>query len=79
MKNENKKCNAVVRVCNNTKGITVDRGFIDIGKAKDAYLFLDCICDKAEIFYRLDWYAGEDMPDFNGEFWFGKRNKREAE
>ena len=30
------KCNAVVRVCNNTKGITVERGFIDVGKAKEA-------------------------------------------
>ena len=79
MKNENQKCNAVVRVCNNTKGITVERGFIDVGKAKDTYLFLDCVCDKAEIFYRLDWFAGEDMPGFNGEYWFGKRNKRETE
>ena len=79
MKNESKKCNAVVRVCNNTKGITVERGFIDIGKAKEAYLFLDCVCDKVDIFFRLDWYAGDDMPEIDGEYWFGKRNKREAE
>ena len=78
MKNENKKCNAVIRVCNNSKGITVERGFIDVGKAKDAYLFLDCVCDKVDIFFRLDWYAGDDMP-IDGEYWFGKRNKREAE
>ena len=32
-----------------------------------------------EIFFRLDWYAGMDMPEFNGEYWFGKRNKRETE
>ena len=78
MKNENKKCNAVIRVCNNSKGITVERGFIDVDKAKEAYLFLDCVCDKVDIFFRLDWYAGDDMP-IDGEYWFGKRNKREAE
>ena len=73
MKNENQKCNAVVRVCNNTKGITVERGFIDMDKAKDAYLFLDYICDKADIFFRRDWYAGDDMPEIDAEYWFGKR------
>lgn len=78
MKNENMKCNVVIRVCNNSKGITVERGFIDVDKAKEAYLFLDCVCDKVDIFFRLDWYAGEDMP-IDGEYWFGKRNKREAE
>lgn len=72
------KCNVVIRVCNNSKGITVERGFIDVDKAKEAYLFLDCVCDKVDIFFRLDWYAGEDMP-IDGEYWFGKRNKREAE
>ena len=79
MKNENQKCNAVVRVCNNTKGITVERGFIDMDKAKDAYLFLDYICAKAAIFLRRDWYAGDDMPDIDGEYWFGKRNNKETE
>lgn len=78
MKNESMKCNVVIRVCNNSKGITVERGFIDVDKAKEAYLFLDCVCDKVDIFFRLDWYAGEDMP-IDGEYWFGKRNKREAE
>lgn len=78
MKNENMKCNVVIRVCNNSKGITVERGFIDVDKAKEAYLFLDCVCDKVDIFFRLDWYAGDDMP-IDGEYWFGKRNKREAE
>lgn len=78
MKTENMKCNVVIRVCNNSKGITVERGFIDVDKAKEAYLFLDCVCDKVDIFFRLDWYAGEDMP-IDGEYWFGKRNKREAE
>ena len=73
MKNENIKCNAVIRVCNNTKGITVERGFIDMDKAKDAYLFLDYICDKADIFFRRDWYAGDDVPESDGEYWFGKR------
>lgn len=78
MKNESMKCNVVIRVCNNSKGITVERGFIDVDKAKEAYLFLDCVCDKVDIFFRLDWYAGEDMP-IDGEYWFGKRKKREAE
>lgn len=78
MKNESMKCNVVIRVCNNSKGITVERGFIDVDKAKEAYLFLDCVCDKVDIFFRLDWYAGDDMP-IDGEYWFGKRNKREAE
>ena len=78
MKSENMKCNVVIRVCNNSKGITVERGFIDVDKAKEAYLFLDCVCDKVDIFFRLDWYAGDDMP-IDGEYWFGKRNKREAE
>lgn len=73
MKNENQKCNAVIRVCNNTKGVTVERGFIDMGKAKDAYLFLDYICDKVDIFFRRDWYAGDDMPEIDAEYWFGKR------
>ena len=79
MKNENMKCNVVIRVCNNSKGITVERGCIDVDKAKDAYLFLDCVCDKVDIFFRLDWYAGDDMPEIDGEYWFGKRNKRETE
>lgn len=78
MKNENMKCNVVIRVCNNSKGITVERGFIDVDKAKEAYLFLDCVCDKVDIFFRLDWYAGDDMP-IDGEYWFGKRDKRETE
>ena len=73
MKNENMKCNAVIRVCNNNKGITVERGFVDMDKAKDAYLFLDYICDKADIFFRRDWYAGDDMPEIDAEYWFGKR------
>ena len=78
MKKENMKCNVVIRVCNNSKGITVERGFIDVDKAKEAYLFLDCVCDTVDIFFRLDWYAGDDMP-IDGEYWFGKRNKRETE
>lgn len=78
MKNESMKCNVVIRVCNNSKGITVERGFIDVDKAKEAYLFLDCVCDKVDIFFRLDWYAGDDMP-IDGEYWFGKRDKRETE
>ena len=79
MKNENMKCNVVIRVCNNSKGITVERGFIDVDKAKEAYLFLDCVCDKVDIFFRLDWFAGDDMPGFDGEYWFGKRKERETE
>lgn len=79
MKSENMKCNVVIRVCNNSKGITVERGSIDVDKAKEAYLFLDCVCDKVDIFFRLDWYAGDDMPGFDGEYWFGKRKERETE
>lgn len=78
MKNESMKCNVVIRVCNNSKGITIEQGFIDVDKAKEAYLFLDCVCDKVDIFFRLDWYAGDDMP-IDGEYWFGKRGKRETE
>ena len=65
MKNESMKCNVVIRVYNNSKGITVERGFIDMDKAKDAYLFLDYVCDKADIFFRRDWYAGDDMPEID--------------
>ena len=79
MKNESMKCNVVIRVCNNSKGITVERGFIDVDKAKEAYLFLDCVCDKVDIFFRLDWYAGDDMPEIDAEYWFGKRNNKETE
>lgn len=73
-----KKYNAVVRIRSNTTGIIQERGFVDIDEAENTYWFVADIADEYDIFYRLDWYAGCDMT-INGEYWFGKRNKREAE
>lgn len=78
MKNENKKYVAVIRIRSDKTGIIKERGFADIDEAEDEWHFLADMVDDLEIFFRLDWYAGEDMP-INGEYWFGKRKERETE
>ena len=79
MKNENKKYVAVIRIRSDKTGIIKERGFVDIDEAEDEWHFLADIVDDLDIFFRLDWFAGEDMPGFNGEYWFGKRKERETE
>lgn len=79
MKNKIKKYNAVVRIRSNTTGVIKERGFVDIDEAEDEWHFLADMVDDLEIFFRLDWYAGVDMPEIDAEYWFGKRNKRETE
>ena len=79
MDNKIKKYNAVVRIRSNTTGIIKERGFVDIDEAEDEWHFLADMVDDLDIFFRLDWFAGEDMPGFNGEYWFGKRKERETE
>lgn len=74
-----KKYNAVIRICSHTTGIVKERGFTSINDAENMYWFVDEIADEYDIFYRRDWFAGKDMPEIDGEYWFGKRNKREAE
>lgn len=78
MKSKIKKYNAVIRIRSDKTGIIKERGFVSIAEAENTYWFVADIADEYDIFYRLDWYAGEDMP-INGEYWFGKRNKRETE
>lgn len=78
MKSKIKKYNAVIRIRSDKTGIIKERGFVSIAEADDEWHFLADMVDDLEIFFRLDWYAGEDMP-LNGEYWFGKRNKRETE
>lgn len=73
-----KKYNAVIRVRSNSTQVIKERGFTNIDEAENMYCFLEDIVDEVDIFYRLDWYAGCDM-NINGEYWFGKRKKREAE
>ena len=73
-----KKYNAVIRIRSDKTGIIKERGFFDIDDAEYEWHFLENMVDDLEIFFRLDWFAGDDMP-INGEYWFGKRNKREAE
>lgn len=73
-----KKYNAVIRVRSNSTQVIKERGFTSIDEAEDEWHFLADMVDDLEIFFRLDWFAGDDMP-INGEYWFGKRNKREAE
>lgn len=73
-----KKYNAVIRIRSNKTGIIKERGFVDIDEAENTWHFLADMVDDLEIFFRLDWFAGDDMP-INGEYWFGKRKKREAE
>lgn len=72
MKNENKKYVAVIRAWNDTTGVIIERGFVNQDDADDEMAFLETITDNVEIFYRLDWYAGEPM-ELDGEYWFGKR------
>ena len=79
MKNENKKYVAVIRIRSDKTGIIKERGFVDIDEAEDEWHFLADMVDDLDIFFRLDWFAGEDMPGFNGEYWFGKRKERETE
>ena len=79
MKNEIKMYNVVIRIRSEKTGIIKERGFVDIDEAEDEWHFLADMVDDLDIFFRLDWFAGEDMPGFNGEYWFGKRNKRETE
>ena len=74
-----KKYNVVIRIRSDKTGIIKERGFVDIDEAEDEWHFFFFIVDDLDIFLRLDWFAGEDMPGFNGEYWFGKRNKRETE
>ena len=73
-----KKYNAVIRIHSDKTGIIKERGFTNIDDAVNTMFFLEDVVDDVEIFYRLDWYAGCDMT-INGEYWFGKRNKRETE
>lgn len=77
MNNKIKKYNAVVRIRSNITGIIKERGFVSIDEAENTYWFVADIADEYDIFYRIDWYAGMDMP-INGEYWFGKRNKKET-
>ena len=79
MNDKIKKYNAVIRIRSDRTGIIKERGFVDIDDAEDEYFFLLDMVDDVEIFYRLDWYAGMDMPEINGDFWFGKRNVKETE
>lgn len=74
-----KKYNAVIRVRSNSTQVIKERGFTSIDEAEQMFCFLEDIVDEIDIFFRLDWYAGDDMPNFDGEYWFGKRNKRETE
>lgn len=78
MESKIKKYNAVIRIRSDKTGIIKERGFVSIAEANDEWHFLADMVDDLEIFFRLDWYAGMDMPEFNGEYWFGKRNKRET-
>lgn len=74
MKNENREYTAVIRAWNETTGEIIERGFVDEDDANDELVFLETITENVEIFYRLDWFAGELMK-LNGEYWFGKRGE----
>lgn len=74
-----KKYNAVIRARSNSTQVVKERGFTSIDEAENMYYFLVDIVDEVDIFFRLDWFAGEDMPNFDGKYWFGKRNKKETE
>ena len=62
-----KKYNVVIRIRSNKTGIIKERGFVSIDEAEDEWHFLADMVDDLDIFFRLDWYAGDDMPGFNGE------------
>lgn len=64
--------NAVIRIRSNKTGIIKERGFVSIAEADDEWHFLADMVDDLDIFFRRDWYAGDDMP-INGEYWFGPR------
>lgn len=72
MKSKVKKYNAVIRIRSNKTGIIKERGFTSIDEAENTWHFLADMVDELEIFYRLDWFAGEPM-NFHGEYWFGPR------
>ena len=74
-----KKYNVVIRIRSDKTGIIKERGLVDIDEAEDEWHFLADMVDNLDIFFRLDWFAGEDMPGFNGAYWFGKRKERETE
>ena len=73
MKSKVKKYNAVIRAHSNRTQVIIERGFVSISEAEHEYRFLEDIVDEVDIFFRLDWYAGMDMPEIDGEYWFGKR------
>lgn len=77
--NEIKKINAVIRVRSNSTQVIKECGFTSIDEAEQMFCFLEDIVDEIDVFFRLDWFAGEDMPNFDGEHWFGKRNNKETE
>ena len=79
MNDKIKKYNVVIRIRSDKTGVIKERGFVDIDEAEDEWHFLADMVDDLDIFFRLDWYAGDDMPGFNGEYWFGKRKERETE
>ena len=79
MKSKIKKYSAVILTKSYKTGIIKERGFVDYADAEDEYWFLYDIADDVEIFYRLDWDAGVDMPEINAEYWFGKRDVKETE
>lgn len=78
MKSKIKKYNAVIRIRSDKTGIIKERGFVDIDEAENTWHFLADIADEYDIFYRLDWYAGIDMPEIDAEYWFGKRNVKKT-
>ena len=79
MNDKIKKYNVVIRIRSDKTGVIKERGFVDIDEAEDEWHFLADMVDDLDIFFRLDWYAGDDMPGFNGEYWFGKRKERETD
>lgn len=78
MENTKKIYNAVIRIRCNKTGIIKERGFTSVKNAQDMYWFLADMVDEYDIFYRLDWYAGMDMPEIDAEYWFGKRNAKKT-
>lgn len=73
MENENKKYNAVIRICSHKIQLIKERGFVNVDDAENMMYFLDNMVDELEIFYGADWYGGMDMPEIDAEYWFGKR------
>lgn len=73
MKN-NQKYAAVIVVKSYKTGLIKERGFVDYADAEDEYWFMSDIADEVDIYSRLEWFAGMEMP-INGEHWFGKRGE----